>query len=44
MAASSAKKIGELPAESLPTVRLLRNAAPTRDDIMARINDKMNNG
>lgn len=44
MAASSAKKIGALPTESLPTVRLLRNAAPTRDDIMARINDKMNNG
>lgn len=43
-AASSAKKIAELPAKSLPAVRILRNAAPSRDDIMARINEKMNNG
>lgn len=41
--ASSAKKIAKLPAESLPTIKLLRNAAPARDEIMARINDKMNN-
>ena len=43
-AKSSAKKIAELPAKSLPTVRVLRNSTPSRDNIMARINDKMNNG
>lgn len=41
-AKSSAKKIAELPAKSLPTIRILRDNVPTRDDIMARINEKMN--
>ena len=41
-AKSSAKKIAQLPVKSLPVVRILRDATPTRDDIMARINDKMN--
>ena len=41
-AKSSAKKIAKLPAKSLPTIRVLRDNAPSRDDIMARINEKMN--
>lgn len=41
-AKSSAKKIAQLPAKSLPTIRFLRDNAPTRNDIMACINEKMN--
>ena len=41
-AKSSAKKIAALPAKSLPTIRVLRDNVPTRDDIMARIHEKMN--
>ena len=41
-AKSSAKKIAELPAKSLPAIRILRDNVPTRDDIMAHINEKMN--
>ena len=41
-AKSSARKIAALPAKSLPTIRVLRDNVPTRDDIMARINEKMN--
>ena len=41
-AKSSARKIAALPAKSLPTIRILRDNVPTRDDIMARINEKMN--
>lgn len=41
-AVSSAKKIAELPAKSLPTIRVLRGNTASEDDIMARIHDKMN--
>ena len=41
-AKSSARKIAALPAKSLPTIRILRDNVPTRDDIMARIHEKMN--
>ena len=41
-AKSSAKKIAALPAKSLPAIRILRDNVPTREDIMARINEKMN--
>lgn len=41
-AKSSAKKIAALSAKSLPAIRILRDNVPTRDDIMARINEKMN--
>lgn len=41
-AKSSARKIAALPAKSLPAIRILRDNVPTRDDIMARIKEKMN--
>ena len=41
-AKSSARKIAALPAKSLPTIRILRDNAPALDDVMARINEKMN--
>lgn len=42
-AASSAKKIAALPAQSLPTITRPSNAAPSQNDIMARVQEKMNN-
>lgn len=39
-AASSAKKIAALPAQSLPTITVPRSAAPNRDDIMALVQEK----
>jgi len=41
-ASTSAKKIAELPAHSLPRISVPRPTVPGRDDIMARVRDNMN--
>lgn len=43
LAASSAKKIAQLPPHCLPVVRLPRSTVPSQNDIMAKINERMNN-
>lgn len=42
LAVSSAKKIAALPAESLPTITVVRSETPNQNDIMARVQEKIN--